>query len=145
MEMGHIHRSSNQQPLTSTKFDTPVSRGQAIVCLVLCSLVQVTLIILWLVILQQFRGPRGSPYGKLNQLQETWLRKSSYGSNNKKADGDQIFFYRSSTTRNIVTRLDFLVDLVHLVNNFEEFMAARARLHQGDKHKVQGIVEERQR
>ena len=129
------HQSSDPQSLILIKSSTHVGRGQLIVCIALCSLFQVALIILWVTATHHLRRSRNSRRRKhsLREQLDTPLRKSSSSSDYNNPDDDETFFYRTSETGILVTRLDFLVDLVHLVNNFEEVPVIKSKLWEMEK------------
>lgn len=111
--------SPSSPSLTPTGADAPLYEGQAITCVAVCSIAQISLLITWLILFFRLRhashasGRAGRPhYGA-----------PTVNSPSTSSADDKIFYYRDSTTGDLIVRLDFLVDLAHLLKVLEEPLA----------------------
>ncbi|KAL5963080.1 hypothetical protein TSMEX_009197 [Taenia solium] len=105
--------------LTTTETEAPLHEDQVIACVAVCSIAQIGLLIIWLIL---FFRPRPANHAS-SEARRSYYNAPPVNSPSTSAGDDRIFYYRDPTTGNLIVRLDFLVDLAHLLKVLEEPLA----------------------
>ncbi|VDM31541.1 unnamed protein product [Hydatigera taeniaeformis] len=111
-------------PSTINQADSPLQESHVIACVALCSIAQIGLLI-WFILsfrLRQF-GHASVEVGRSR------CRNPPVNALRTSETDKDTFYYRDPTTGNLIVRLDFLVDLAHLLKNFGESLADYKQHH----------------
>ncbi|VDK35123.1 unnamed protein product [Taenia asiatica] len=108
--------SSLLPTLTTTEAEAPLHEGQVIACVAVCSIAQIGLLIIWLTFFFRLRSVNHAS----NEARRSRYNAPPVNSPSTSAGDDRIFYYRDPTTGNLIVRLDFLVNLAHLLKVLEE-------------------------